>query len=36
MPSDRLGRGERATVELTDAVRQLIRIGAVNIVDEES
>jgi hypothetical protein len=33
MPSDRLGRGVRATVEVTDEIRKLVEIGAVTVVD---
>lgn len=33
MASDRLGYKQRATVELTDYVRKLVKIGAVIIVD---
>lgn len=32
MPSDRLSRGQRATVEVTDGIRQLVKIGAVVVV----
>lgn len=32
MPSDRLARGKRATVEVTDEIRKLVQIGAVAVV----
>lgn len=33
-PSDRLGRGVRAKVQLTGDIRKLVKIGAVIIVDQ--
>lgn len=33
MPSDRLPRGKRAKVEVTDEIRKLVKIGAVIVVE---